>query len=409
MKITKKQFSVEWIAILLMCLYTLMTSLVYIDKSLEAVNSLILYAFLGMAIVTMFFRWKIRFNKYWVWYLGFLLISLMSALYAPNSASSLRSVYSVMVCFGLIFAMCIVMTNLKRMELFMNSLVIGTVILIIYLIATGQTNIDSEAGERLGTELTGNANVFACLYMVAACSSVYFLISKPKIWQKAIYLVPLALQMYALVLSGGRKYPLVPLLVLFLILPYKTDKKGKKHVILYSIIGIAAMLVIYQLIINVPFLYENIGYRFESLIEYTLGISQSTDASTAERELMRQKAFELWMESPVFGQGFNAFSQIGGFQLYSHCNYLEILCNQGIIGFIYYYGFWAYLLFRIYSVKNNSLMRLFLGAMLIGLMIYDYGAISYNTPLTHFFALMASVYSESPSEKSSSANELKKK
>ena len=43
-------------------------------------------------------------------------------------------------------------------------------------------------------------------------------------------------------------------------------------------------------------------------------------------------------------------------------------------------------------------MRLFLGGVLIGLLIYDYGAISYNTPLTHFFALMASIYIDAPQD-----------
>ena len=109
---------------------------------------------------------------------------------------------------------------------------------------------------------------------------------------------------------------------------------------------------------------------------------------------MRQKAFELWSQSPIFGNGFEAFSKIGGFDVYSHCNYLEILCNQGIIGFLYYYGFWAYLLWNVYTKKTGSLFRLFAGGMLIALVIYDYGAISYNTPITQFFILSIAIYAK---------------
>ena len=391
-----KKINVESVAVILMCLYSIMMYAVYIDKSMESINTLVLYAFLGVSVLTLLCSRKTIKNNYLLWYSGFILLAFIAALYAPETANSIKQIYTLLVVFGLTTAMSVVLTNKNRIELLMNCLVLGSVLLIVYLIATGKTDINSETGDRLGNTLTGNANIFACIFMVSACSSVYFLMAKPKIYQKAVYLIAFGFQMYALVLSGGRKYPLVPFLVWFFINLFKTDKRGKKHIFKYLIIGVSLLLVIYYLLINTPFLYEYIGHRFESLVEYTLGLSQSTDASTAERELMRQKAYELWSESPLFGKGFSAFAQIGGFGVYSHCNYLELLCNQGIIGFLYYYGFWGYLLFKIYALKRNSLIRLFLGAVLCGLLIYDYGAISYNTPITHYFALMATLYIKDP-------------
>lgn len=392
---TKTRLHIDSITTLLMCLYSIFVYVVYVNSALEAVHSIVLYAFFGMAIISSFVKMKIQINKYLIWYLGFVFLSMLSLLYTPRNNGS---IYDVIVVFCITFAMSSIMTSQRRMEIFMRCLIIGSVILMVNLIVTGQTDIDTDIGERLGSELTGNANVFACIYMVAACSSVYFIMSRPKLWQKAVYLLTLVLQMYALILSGGRKYPIVPLLVWFFIILLKTDKKGKKHIVVYSIIGITIAIVFYYLMINVSFLYESIGHRFESLVEYILGVSQTSDASTIEREQMRQKAFELWGEAPFFGHGYNAFSTIGGFGVYCHCNYLELLCNHGIVVFAYYYGFLIYLLWHIYRAKQNTLMRLFVGGMLIGLLIYDYGAISYNTPITHFFILMASIFIESPEE-----------
>lgn len=388
----------ESLAVLLMCLYTLFMYLIYTSPAIESIHSLVLYAFLGCAVLSVLFRMKLKLNKYWIWCLCFVVLSFFSTFYAPNRQNSLSYLYTLIVLLGLVVAMSIILTGQKRMELFMKCLVFGAVILMIYLIATGQTNINTEAGERLGNELTGNANVFACLYMVAACSSVYFIMERPRLWQKTIYIAAFFLQMYALILSGGRKYPLIPLLAWFLLLLFKKDSRGKKHILAYSVGGIAVLVGLYFLMIRVPLFYETIGHRFESLVEYALGTSQTSDASTIERELMRQKAFALWLQAPLLGNGFDAFSQIGGFGVYCHCNYLELLCNQGIIGFACYYGFWGYLCVRIYRNKQNTLMRLFLGGVLIGLLIYDYGAISYNTPLTHFFALMASIYIDAPQD-----------
>ncbi len=379
-----------------MSAYTLLLYLVYINDTVAAVNSLVLYAFLGMAIVTVLFRRKITFNKYWIWYLGFIVLAMISTFYAPNSTKAIYSLYNLVVAFGLTFAMSIVMTDRKRMELFMRCLVIGCVVLTIYLFATGQMEVDTDTSDRLGNELTGNANTFASLYMAAACSSVYFIMSKRNIIFKLFYVVAFASQEYALALSGGRKFFIIPFLVLFLMLLQKKDKRGKRHVIIYTLIGIAGAVALFYALINIPVLYETVGHRFESLFEYTVGSSQSSDGSTIEREHMRARAMELWAQSPLFGRGHNAFAEIGGWGVYSHCNYTELLCNYGIVGLVYYYGFGAYSACRLLVIKSNHPMRRFLIAILVSFLLFDFGAVSFSMPLTLTFILMASLVGEMP-------------
>ena len=396
MNMRKKNHSIESIAVLLMCLYTLMMYLTYIDTRLEKVNSVVLYAFLGMSVIALIVRRKITFNRYWVWYLGFIVISIVSTFYTPNPGASVGALYGLVVVFGLTFAMSIIFTDRVNIERFMRCLVFGSLLLIIYLMITGQLNVDTETGERLGKELTGNANTFATIYMIAACSSVYLLLSDRKVVFKIFYIVTFALQMYGLALSGGKKFFAIPFVVLFITLLFKKDNRGKKHVILYAVLGAAVAFVLFYALLNIPILYNTVGHRFESFFEYSTGLSKSSDASTIEREYMRARAMDLWAQSPVFGNGYNAFTQIGGWNVYSHCNYTELLCNYGIVGLLYYYYFWAYSLYSLIKVKSNHTMRHFLIAIMISLLLFDFGAVSFSAPFTLYFILMASLVGEKP-------------
>lgn len=382
----------ESLAVLLMCMYTLMIYLVYLDKTMEPILSAILYLFMGIAIMSIIIDGKFFLNKFLMWYLGFAFLSLIALLYSPNEKAS---IYEFIVVLGLAFAMSVVWSDKKKFELFIKCLVIGSVVLTVYMIATGQMEVDTETGERLGDELTGNANTFASLYMVAACSSVYLIMSQCG-WSllRIIYITCFVLQEYALALSGGRKFFIVPFMVLFIMLLLKQDKNNRRHVVFCSVLIIFGVVGLCYMLMNFPILYETVGYRFESLFDYIIGESSTSDASTLEREKMRAMALELWEESPVWGHGTSAFSKLAPWGVYSHCNYTELLCNYGIIGLLYYYGLWTYSLFRLFKVKSNHIMRHFLIAIMISFILFDYGAVSFSMPVTLYFVLMASLVGE---------------
>ena len=387
-----KKLTVSSLAVLAMCLYAIMTSVHYINPALSIFNSLSLYAFLGLSVAVVLLNKKIKLDVYWMWYLGFILMALISTFYAPNQKASFNGIYNLVVVFGIIFSMSVVLTCIERVEMLMNSIVLGATVLMVYLIVTGEIDLSAEQTDRLGQELTGNANVFAFIYTIAACSSVYFLISKKNIFLKIFYLAPFIVHMLALALSGSRKNFLVPLIVLFITLLLKKDKHGKRHVIIWTIVGTVGLALVFYALMNIPALYETVGNRFETLFEYSSGASNTSDGSTLEREQMRKNAIELWIQSPIFGNGFDSFSQLGSFGVYSHCNYTELLCNHGLIGIVYYYSIWIYLLFRMIMCKNEHPMKNFLIGIIIGFLICDYGSVSYALPLMHTFLLFASKF-----------------
>jgi O-antigen ligase len=62
------------------------------------------------------------------------------------------------------------------------------------------------------------------------------------------------------------------------------------------------------------------------------------ERSVLDRWEMYKVGFDMWLQSPIWGNGneaFRAFSPWAG--SYSHSNYIEILANYGTLGFLFFY------------------------------------------------------------------------
>ncbi|XZE20406.1 O-antigen ligase family protein [Pirellulaceae bacterium SH449] len=92
--------------------------------------------------------------------------------------------------------------------------------------------------------------------------------------------------------------------------------------------------------------------RFENMITFAVEGSDSVkEVSISGRYELILEAFQLWSESPFFGHGFDAFRNLSFYGLYSHSNYLELLANLGVIGFVLYY--WTHV--RGLDILKNAL------------------------------------------------------
>jgi len=64
----------------------------------------------------------------------------------------------------------------------------------------------------------------------------------------------------------------------------------------------------------------------------TLQEGIGAESSSQLRLEMLEKAVELWLTNPVFGCGFDGFSHLSGYGVYSHTTIGEVLCNGGLVG-----------------------------------------------------------------------------
>ena len=207
-------------------------------------------------------------------------------------------------------------------------------------------------------------------------------------------------------------YPLsivsiIPFLFLYILLLFRTDKRGRKHFVRYTILIIAILAIVYYLIMSVEVLYEAIGVRMEGLINGVAGEGEQ-DASSAVRDLYREIGIKQWIKRPLHGYGFASFKYyalaIAGNFHYSHCNYVELLYNGGIIYFSIYY--FIYIVIFKQSFNRNNIAarpyRAFAVAVCISLLVFDYGAVTYEMiPIQLCLALAykASTFKEQQNQK----------
>lgn len=217
-------------------------------------------------------------------------------------------------------------------------------------------------GARIGSSLNEdydtpawNANTIGETLCYALFAGWVLFMGKGK--NKLLSLAYLALavgMLFIIFLSGSRK------VVFMLMLPilYFTIFGDNRHKILWSIIAIAVLVGGYFLIMNVEMLYWTIGYRFEDLIEIVTGNSDGTE-DTSRFDLAKY-GLTWFQDRPIFGHGLNNFrvlsnktSDFGGRNFYAHNNYVELLVDVGIIGFILFYWGYIYLFNQLVCLKKK--------------------------------------------------------
>lgn len=104
------------------------------------------------------------------------------------------------------------------------------------------------------------------------------------------------------------------------------------------IFGTAALAYIGNKIMTGTYMERFIGMFYGLKGEY------SGEASFDVRAQMFFNGIDLWFQSPIFGNGNEAFRIKGGFGTYSHSNPVELLCNYGVIG-LFSYHYFLYIIF----------------------------------------------------------------
>lgn len=305
------------------------------------------------------FYTKETYNAYRLFFLGGIILCFMSFIryFRPRIKKTsaiiwLTIIYSMYFLYGFYFLQAgvfdwdgILLRYIGNISIFLllgkifqdkGSLIVRPfaitgVITIAYIIFSESANIIS-GGQRIGDTLSGNVNTvgFNLGFISILVTWSYCL------YKKGYKVFLIAILMIFMVLTGSKKALLIIILDLLLIFIYNYKKAS-------TWLKIAFVLAVgIYIIFNVPYFYDILGSRVESMFSTMILGKTPTNLysySTDMREYMIREGFHMFQKKPFFGGGWNYFAaNTRTHYEYSHCNYVELLCSFGLFGTLLFYS-----------------------------------------------------------------------
>lgn len=181
---------------------------------------------------------------------------------------------------------------------------------------------------RLGEEIS-QENTFGMMNATTCMVAFYYLFYRKK--YKLFHVIILVLAFVFAMASGSRKALLI-VCIGILFMTYKMY--GIRQV--YKVVAIVLVLsVLFVSAMQLP-IFETINYRMELLGETLSGRSRRISSANLRLEMITD-GWRLFKERILVGFGINNYQIVSRFRTYAHNNFVELLVNLGLIGFLLYY------------------------------------------------------------------------
>lgn len=332
--------------------------------------------------------------KYTTWSASFLLICSFSIVWAIDSGLVVNSIKNLLVYFVILMLLCSSIRTREDIETIFKVIVLSVVFNSIYLLFnnTGileQAKLVESGATRLGEEDGWNANGIGFMSSTAMLISLYFFKKTQKNHIKLINACVIVLTSIVTLLTGSRT-AILKVVAGFALFVYFSSKGKRFRAVLLIL---AFLFLMYYVIMQVPLFYSIIGWRMEGLIATFTGVGE-IESSADIREQFIVDAWERWKEKPLLGYGIDCYRRVNTIKAnyYSHNNFVELLADLGIVGFIAFYAAHIKNLFILLKLKNKDNMKWFLVTAILVVMLSDYGTISYTNLLTMSLIMLSFAY-----------------
>lgn len=341
-------------------------------------------AFIAFAIVSLFYviSNKIKISNILLLLSGFVLYSAISLFWASSSGAGFGMVLTLAQLLLLSFlAYNIADENLIRKIPYFFAY--AGILMFIYsmIVYTPNGIIQSViSGKRIGDKIA-QINDFGMQAAIASIACIFIAIYYEK--RRYLLFVPFIV---ILVLASGSKKALIILMVgtiITYVLKYGLSFRFLVFMSGLFIVGILALQLPY---------FSSISKRFSVMIQTFLG-NDSVDGSTSERMNMISIGLRLFSGKPIFGYGtanyaINAAPFLGR-PVYSHNNFIELLVNGGVFGFLLFY--FSYFIFFIKSISLKKYTFIFI--YLFIMILLDIGQVSYYSKILFIMMGLAGYHS----------------
>lgn len=240
--------------------------------------------------------------------------------------------------------------------------------------------------------LTGQSSTNGCyMAIIALFHTCNYLSDKKK--QSAILSIA---SIMCLLIIGKRAHLLFSILAILIVYITRSDNfnliRFLKTNIKIIAIGIVAFLGIFVISSSIP--------QINTTIDRIVASKDSEDVTTGRGPLY-ELAIEKWEEHPVLGNGWGAYTQFShetfgtakykSDYIHAHNDYLELLCDRGMIGLIVYLMIIFWVIKNAYKMRNKGSFEKFALAYMIFFILYGFTGAPLQTISNFVFLLIVIV------------------
>lgn len=344
-----------------------------------------------------------------VWFGTVILFILLSCSWSKYfEVKYFETIIKMVIILLTITSISIYVDTADDIEKLMSGFILSAIFVVVFELVN--TPVDLWTAGQLGSYSTGsNANAVSFYIFCAELFAFHKAYGKG---QKIYY--PLVVIFFVFMLfSSSRKALFLGLLAPLLTVLMTTEKRGYAfRIMLFVTIGI---FVVYLVMTNET-LYNVLGQRIQRLI--TFATEDTGDNSMRLRAKYIEIAKEMFVGSPIIGQGFRSFTREVGSKSYVYChnNYWQLLSEYGLVGFMIYYSMYIYCIYKLAKsfFRSKSSISLTFLIFFVLLMIFEVGIVSVTAKYQQLVIAMAFAATYLPEEDSrkyqylDTANMLKK-
>ena len=331
---------------------------------------------------------------YTTWSVAFLAICFLSIVWAVDTKPVINSMKNLVVHFTILILLRSSIRTREDIMTVFKVILLSVVINSVYLLFTGASVLEEaklvETGAaRLGEEGDWNANGIGFMTSTAMLISLYFFKEGKKNYVKLINVCIIVLTCTVTLLTGSRT-AILKVAMGFALFSYFSSKGKRFKAVLVILV---LLFVLYYVMMYVPLFYSIIGWRMEGLIAMFTGVGE-IESSADIRDKFIGDAIERWKESPILGHGLDCYRRVNTIKrnYYSHNNFVELLADLGLVGFIAFYVAHIKNLFTLFNFKKDDSMKWFLITAILVVLLSDYGTVSYHNLLTMTLIMLTFAY-----------------
>jgi len=358
-------------------------------------NSMLWWSSIGLLALSYAYKhhWKIvlRFNWYDTWWIIFTAIALLSSTYAVRPSTVFDSVKTFLVMFAATYLIGRDIKSDKECEETLYILLLALFVACAYVFLF--LDLEAFVLTRIGAADTGrwNANTVGIMTAFGILIALYFLKVRKSVLNRLLMLLAVGLFAYLLVITASRKAVLMLVIGFCANLLLQDPKRIVRNALLIPMI----LCLSYWAVMEIPMLYELIGWRIDGMIAAATGGTSRADSSSLLRLAYISFAVDCFFENPILGCGMDNFRFFNPIQqTYSHNNFTEIAADLGIVGLIAYYWIFIAIIIDHFRKKRRDRLNTLLFVFIMLYLMVHYAMVTASSTLQNIFICLYIISSE---------------